>query len=70
MKSNRREFLKYSGLTGVSLALANMMKGFGANTDNNLNVTHNHLNETHFNMCGYAASKLDKVRIGFIGLGN
>jgi predicted dehydrogenase len=24
----------------------------------------------HFNMCGYAAPKLDKVRIGFIGLGN
>ena len=24
----------------------------------------------HFNMCGYAAPKLDVVRIGFIGLGN
>src|SRR5262245_57503569 len=23
-----------------------------------------------FNMCGYAAPKIDKVRIGFIGLGN
>ena len=28
------------------------------------------LNPQAFNMCGYAAPKLDKVRIGFIGLGN
>ena len=69
MKSNRRKFLQYSGLTGIGLAVANMMKGFGGIT----NDSPNHLNKTnsqHFNMCGYAAPKLDTVRIGFIGLGN
>lgn len=24
----------------------------------------------HFNMCGFAAPKLDKVRIGFVGIGD
>ena len=73
MKSNRRKFLQYSGLTGIGLTVANMMKGFGANTNDNPDATLNHLNKTHsqhFNMCGYAVPKLDTVRIGFIGLGN
>ena len=73
MKSNRRKFLQYSGLTGISLAVANMMKGFGANTNDTPVAALSHLDKTHsqhFNMCGYAAPKLEKVRIGFIGLGN
>ena len=73
MKSNRRKFLQYSGLTGLGLTVANMMKGFGANTDDNPDAVLNNFNKTHsqhFNMCGYAAPKLEKVRIGFIGLGN
>ena len=70
MKSNRRNFIKCSGLTGVGLAAANMMKSYGAETSdavlNLANKTHKQL----FNMSGYAAPKLDTVRIGFIGLGN
>lgn len=72
MKSSRRKFLQYSGLSGIGLVVANMMKGFGANTNGNPDAI-NQLNKTHsqhFNMCGYAAPKLDMVRIGFIGLGN
>ena len=70
MKSNRRKFLQYSGLTGVSLALSNMMKGFASNTGDETLAGLNRINKSHFNMCGYAAPKLDTVRIGFIGLGN
>ena len=71
MKSNRRKFLQYSGLTGVGLAVANMMKSFGTGIDGNPDFILNRLNNNqHFNMCGYAVPKLDKVRIGFIGLGN
>ncbi len=71
MKSNRREFLKYSSLTGVSLALANMMKGLSPNKAENPGDEFTHqIDKAHFNMCGYAAPKLDTVRIGFIGLGN
>ncbi|MEP6595009.1 MAG: Gfo/Idh/MocA family oxidoreductase, partial [Ginsengibacter sp.] len=65
MKSNRRNFLKYSGLTGIGLASAGMMKGY-ANTEMMAIETY----DQHFNMSGYAAPKLDTVRIGFIGLGN
>jgi hypothetical protein len=71
MKSNRRKFLQYSGLTGVSMALSNMMKGFASNGSEQTGDALNHrFNKDHFNMCGYAAPKLETVRIGFIGLGN
>ncbi len=71
MKSNRRKFLQYSGLTGVSLALSNMMKGLSSNGAEKTGDPLNHrFNKDHFNMCGYAAPKLETVRIGFIGLGN
>ena len=55
-----------SGITGISLAeSASMLSSIqlvgGEKTK---------LNPQAFNMCGYAAPKLDKVRIGFIGLGN
>src|SRR5882672_5423786 len=71
MKSNRRNFLKFSGLTGIGFAGANMMKAYAAHIDQD--AIRNQLNKTHnqqFNMSGYAAPKLDTVRIGFIGLGN
>ncbi|MEP6846141.1 MAG: Gfo/Idh/MocA family oxidoreductase [Panacibacter sp.] len=66
MKSNRRSFLKYSGLTGVGLAGAGLMKTYASK-----NVfEYDGIRGQQFNMCGYAAPKLDTVRIGFIGLGN
>ena len=69
MKSNRRNFLKLSGLTGVGLAGAQITSAFGAESvieaqDNDRKPGN------HFNMSGYAAPKLETVRIGFIGLGN
>ncbi len=66
MKSNRRNFLKYSSLTGISLAGAGMMKGYAAN--NEFMETNGY--DQQFNMSDYAAPKVDTVRIGFIGLGN
>lgn len=67
MKSNRRDFLRLSGLAGISLVPPSFVK---AGTGNE--VLTNTLNRNpgkHFNMSGYAAPKLDTVRIGFIGLG-
>jgi len=67
MKSNRRGFLKFSGLAGISLVPAPFSnaaipvpaeeKLFGSPGK-------------HFNMSGYAAPKIETVRIGFVGLGN
>jgi len=66
MKSNRRNFLRLSGLAGVGLAGANILKGNAAV----LNVTDTTGKQDHFNMSGYAAPRIETVRIGFIGLGN
>src|SRR5689334_18077129 len=66
MNTDRRKFLKYSGLTGVGLAGANMMKSFASPTA----YQGPKQRAQRFNMCGYAAPKLETVRVGFIGLGN
>ncbi len=69
MKNNRRNFLKLTGLTSLGLA-GGVMKGFSGEASDTL---HNHsgtnMNADRFNMCGYAAPKLETVRVGFIGLG-
>ena len=70
MKSNRRNFIKYSGLTGIGLATANMIKSYATGTVPAALNFENKPYEQLFNMSGYAAPKLDTVRIGFIGLGN
>ena len=67
MASNRRDFLRNTMLgTGM---LATGFAGQAA-TVNSESVTSKSNKHTQlFNMSGYAAPKLDKVRIGFVGLG-
>ena len=68
MESNRRNFLKLSGLAGIGLISSNFSQ---ANTSEIIGKRKSDKTPVqHFNMSGYAAPKLDKVRIGFIGLGN
>src|SRR5687768_16616912 len=67
MKSNRRNFLKYSGLTGMVMAGEKIVNPLIAR---DVNIQDRIFQDKHFNMCGYAAPKLETVRIGFIGLGN
>ena len=63
--SNRREFIKLSGLAGLGLAGINVADGYPAQRTRQGSAA-----ADHFNMSGYAAPKIDTVRIGFIGLGN
>ncbi len=77
MKSNRRNFFKLSGLAGVGLVSASVLPSCGPsnvkNTVSNLdNIREQAIKQRtqKFNMCGFAAPKLDVVRVGFIGLGN
>ena len=69
MKNNRRDFLKFSGLTGLGIAGGGILKAFA----NERSGVPDHLTGTpghqRFNMSGYAAPKLETVRTGFIGLG-
>lgn len=73
MKTNRRNFLRVAGLTGAGLAGSGFAKAYGSGQDG---MPDSSLNQHHvkagqqFNMCGYAAPKLETVRIGIIGLGN
>ena len=66
MKQKRRDFLKKSGLAGLSFASVGLLD---ANASGHTQVSAQPRAQK-FNMCGYAAPKLETVRIGFIGLGN
>ena len=67
MNSNRRNFLKHTGILGLgvvgapAIAVCNVLEKEVVATKSPIQ---------HFNMSGYAAPKMDTVRIGFIGLGN
>lgn len=68
MASNRRDFLRNT-LLGTGM-LATGFAGRAASLGIESNTTEKSKNlKQRFNMSGYAAPKLDKVRIGIIGLG-
>lgn len=69
MKSSRRNFLKLSGLTGLIMAGGNLTRASVTATEN-MPLGFNKNSGGVFNMSGYGAPPLEKVRIGFIGLGN
>lgn len=66
MSTNRRDFLKNS-LLGAGLLGSGLISCTG--TEINSSKQTKSYGSQHFNMCGYATPKLDKVRVGFIGLG-
>jgi hypothetical protein len=73
MKNNRREFLKKTGLAGVSLAGFSILSSCTNSTDATKELsssTDKRRGAQSFNMSGYAAPKMETVRVGFIGLGN
>jgi hypothetical protein len=67
MQSNRRNFLKISGLAGISMFGSKVLPGAPDPGDKKSSGQNR---RQRFNMSGYAAPKLGTVRIGFIGLGN
>jgi hypothetical protein len=73
-KNNRREFLKNTGLAGIGLVGASVISAYvpvekGKEKSSSEKVAKKQHSQK-FNMCGYAAPKIDTVKIGFIGLGN
>jgi glycosyl hydrolase family 109/GFO/IDH/MocA oxidoreductase family protein len=67
MKDNRRNFLKLSFWAGLGVANT---KVSGAFTTGNFSIDeYKRTSGQRFNMSGYAAPKLETVRVGFIGLG-
>jgi len=73
MKTNRRNFLKLTGFAGIGLAGAGIIGCRGRadrNTDPGNPEQYWRNRKQKSNMAGYAAPKLDTVRIGNIGIGN
>src|SRR5262245_24389467 len=64
MKSTRRDFLATTGLTATGLMAASLLRG--ATPSSGPGSSRRQL----FNMCGYGAPKLDKVRVGLVGIGS
>lgn len=71
MNNDRRKFLKNVAIGGSALAAGlPAMAGIVPSSDQEMeNSIQFQKQGQRFNMCGYAAPKLDKVRIGVIGLG-
>jgi predicted dehydrogenase len=78
MKSNRRNFLKLSGLAGASLVGSRILascksepeKTTAVSEMDDIRVLSEKKHNQKFNMSGYAAPKLETVRVGFVGLGS
>ena len=75
MKTNRRNFFKIAGVASagfVSGGLSSCLPKEKNNRDLPLASVKESVGKKHsmlFNMSGYAAPKMDKVRVGFVGLG-
>ncbi len=67
MGSNRRDFLRNT-IIGAGVLSSGLVACTSNNQEDKKNKSTGARNQT-FNMCGFAAPKLDVVRIGFIGLG-
>lgn len=68
MSDNRRRFLKHLGIGAGMLALD--LPAFAATNDEMRRSSIEEKSGSSFNMTGYGAPGMDKVRIGFIGLGS
>ena len=73
-KNNRREFLKLTGLAGISLAGAGIIPACasgGESNDASKKVqSQEKLRNQVFNMSGFSAPPMETVRVGFVGLGS
>ncbi|MFW5821815.1 MAG: Gfo/Idh/MocA family protein [Tangfeifania sp.] len=76
MKTNRRKFFQIAGVAGAGMlsgGLASCSRERNGSSESALSTIKESVKQSHpqqFNMSGYAAPKLETVRIGFIGLGN
>ncbi len=73
MGTNRRTFLKHMGVGAGVAASTPLMGACTPSTEEKMKFIRESAERVpamNFNMCGYAAPKLDKVKIGFVGIGD
>ena len=66
MNQKRRDFIKTTGLAGLSMTSVGLINANASDVEPAASAQR----AQKFNMCGYAAPKIETVRIGFVGLGN
>ncbi len=69
MKTNRRDFIKTAGLAGTGMVAGSVASCSDTPSPAVYDIDKDRGSQI-FNMCGYAAPKLDVIRMGFIGIGN
>ena len=71
MSTNRRKFLQRLAIGSGVLAtgIPSFAETFGVSDEQLDRSSQWEKNDQHFNMCGYAAPKIETVRIGVVGLG-
>ena len=69
MNSNRRDFIKLAGLSSLSVLSSSLLVQANTSIPATSEINKPAGLKT-FNMCGFKAPKLEKVRVGFIGVGN
>ena len=69
MKSTRRDFLVQTGLTATGLLAASVLRGASAPAAGAGKAGAGGRRQA-FNMCGYAAPRLERVRVGVVGIGS
>ena len=67
--TQRRDFLKLTGLLGAGI-MSDLLSPTAGNAETQVHLAGQLSGTSGFNMSGYAAPKLETVRIGFVGLGN
>jgi predicted dehydrogenase len=75
MKTNRRNFFRVAGVAGAGM-LSGSISAYASRNDNKVSGTGipidmapDKVHTQLFNMSGYAAPRIETVRVGFIGLG-
>lgn len=68
MKINRRNFVKAAGVVGSGIVTGVMTSCNNTKTSAISEISKKEYKQ-HFNMSGYAAPRLDVVRVGYIGIG-
>ena len=66
---NRRDWFRWSGLAGLAVAANPLVRGLAGNQDA-AGAAGQQPRRQRFNMSGFAAPPLEKVRVGIVGLGN
>ena len=69
MTTKRRDFLKLTSLTGLGLLGSSLIGCSTTNSASKVLASSSKGQKQRFNMSGYAAPRIETVRIGFIGLG-